>query len=166
MDWINYLQERIAITKTEGIAVMTLAGLLLSGLVIQRAWYGRATVPEDYYAAMDSAFAAATRNLGDTLDASLHTQTDTADTSEKELPAEPAAVRININTANARQLQQLSGIGPVLARRITVFRERNGPFAAVEDLVEVSGIGPKTLENIRTLLYLKERPAARDSVEH
>ena len=56
---------------------------------------------------------------------------------------------ININSASATELETLSGIGEVLAATIIEYREQNGPFAAVDDLMDVSGIGPATLEEIR-----------------
>jgi competence protein ComEA len=56
---------------------------------------------------------------------------------------------ININTASATELETLSGIGEVLAATIIEYREQNGPFASVDALMDVSGIGPATLEEIR-----------------
>jgi competence protein ComEA len=56
---------------------------------------------------------------------------------------------ININTASATELEGLSGIGEVLAATIIEYRDQNGPFATIDDLMDVSGIGPATLEEIR-----------------
>ena len=56
---------------------------------------------------------------------------------------------ININSASATELETLSGIGEVLAATIVEYRDQNGPFASVEDLMDVSGIGPATLDEIR-----------------
>jgi competence protein ComEA len=56
---------------------------------------------------------------------------------------------ININSATAVELEALSGIGEVLAATIVEYRTENGPFASVDDLLDVSGIGPATLEEIR-----------------
>jgi competence protein ComEA len=56
---------------------------------------------------------------------------------------------ININTASETELETLSGVGPVTAAAIIDYRTQNGPFAAVDDLIDVSGIGPVTLENLR-----------------
>jgi competence protein ComEA len=56
---------------------------------------------------------------------------------------------ININSASATELETLSGIGEVLAATIIEYRDQNGPFASVDDLMDVSGIGPATLEEIR-----------------
>lgn len=53
--------------------------------------------------------------------------------------------RINLNTANASELESLPGIGPVLAERIVADRERSGPYGSVNDLARVSGIGPSIL---------------------
>lgn len=57
--------------------------------------------------------------------------------------------KVNINTASAEELQTLSGIGEVKAERIVAYRENNGPFERVEDLLNVTGIGQATLEAIR-----------------
>ena len=56
---------------------------------------------------------------------------------------------ININTATATEFETLSGIGEVLAAAIVDYRTENGPFASVDELEDVSGIGPSTLEEIR-----------------
>ena len=55
---------------------------------------------------------------------------------------------VNLNTADAEELDALPGIGPVLAERIIQYREENGPFTSVEQLDEVKGIGPSVLEKI------------------
>ena len=56
------------------------------------------------------------------------------------------AGKINLNKATAAELSQLKGIGMKYAKRIVEFRDKNGPFKQVEDLLKVQGIGPKTLE--------------------
>ena len=56
---------------------------------------------------------------------------------------------IDLNTADATRLEELPGVGPAIAQRIIDHREKNGPFRSVDDLLEVSGIGPATLEKIR-----------------
>ncbi len=60
--------------------------------------------------------------------------------------------KLNINTANAQQLQELPGIGPSLAERIIKYRQENGKFNSVEELLNISGIGEKKLEEIRELV--------------
>ena len=56
---------------------------------------------------------------------------------------------INVNTASETELETLPDVGPVTAAAIIDHRTQNGPFAAVDDLIDVSGIGPATLEQIR-----------------
>ncbi|WP_300342938.1 ComEA family DNA-binding protein [Nesterenkonia sp.] len=56
--------------------------------------------------------------------------------------------KINLNTATAEELEELSGIGPALAERIITHRETHGSFGSVEELAAVSGIGPAIIENI------------------
>ena len=56
---------------------------------------------------------------------------------------------VNINAAGETELQHLSGIGPVLAERIVSYRDANGPFASVDDLQAVPGIGPALMAQLR-----------------
>jgi competence protein ComEA len=77
-------------------------------------------------------------------------------------PATPTAVqvsaqheRVNLNTADALQLQEvLLGIGAVKAQAIVDHRNAHGPFASVDELIEVKGIGAATLEKNRERITL------------
>ena len=57
--------------------------------------------------------------------------------------------KININTADSAQLQELNGVGPATAEKIISYREENGRFKDIEDIKNVSGIGDKTFEKFR-----------------
>ncbi len=57
--------------------------------------------------------------------------------------------KVNINTADSTTLQTLPRVGPALAERIIEWRESNGPFRGVDDLLAVSGIGEKMLAGLR-----------------
>jgi competence protein ComEA len=59
---------------------------------------------------------------------------------------------INLNKADVNELQTLPGIGPAKAASIIEYRETNGPFKAVEDLKNISGIGEKTFEKLKELI--------------
>ncbi len=61
---------------------------------------------------------------------------------------------VNVNTADAEQLEELPYIGPSKAREIVEYRKANGPFRNKEDLLNVKGIGEKTLEKIEDRIAL------------
>lgn len=67
----------------------------------------------------------------------------------EESEAAPADGRIRLNAADAEELEALPGVGPVLAARIVAYREEHGPFGAVEDLLDVPGIGEAKLAALR-----------------
>lgn len=70
-------------------------------------------------------------------------------TAPRRQAADDGAGPVDLNRATATELQRLTGIGPALARRILELRRQKGGFRRVEELVEVRGIGPKTLERLR-----------------
>jgi competence protein ComEA len=80
--------------------------------------------------------------------------------SETEHPTFVAgqSARININSASTVELEALPGIGPALAARIVAFREENGPFPAIEDLVKVPGIGPVKFNGMKHLVSVDDSP--------
>ncbi len=67
-------------------------------------------------------------------------------------PAAMVGGLLDLNLASAVDLEQLPGIGPSLAAAIISYRERNGPFRSVEDLLNIPGIGPTRLSQLRELV--------------
>ncbi len=63
---------------------------------------------------------------------------------------------ININTADAEELEKLSGIGPATAAKIIEYREKVGIIRSVDELLNISGIGEKKLEAIRDKIKLSD----------
>jgi len=69
-------------------------------------------------------------------------------------PAPISGEKVNINTAGVDELVTLPGIGKTYAARIVEYRQKNGPFKKVEDIVNVRGIGEKTFERIKDRLTI------------
>lgn len=63
--------------------------------------------------------------------------------------------KVNINTASLAELQTLPRIGPAIAQRIIDFREENGKFTKITDLLKVKGIGEKTFEGLKDLIIVE-----------
>ena len=63
--------------------------------------------------------------------------------------------KININQASVEELTHLKGIGPEYAGRIVEYRDKHGSFEKAEDIMNVSGIGPKTFEEIKDLITVE-----------
>ena len=81
------------------------------------------------------------------------TPTPTPTPSPSPTPSpEPTPEKININTADKTSLMSLPGIGEVKSQAIIDYRTTNGPFSQIEDIQNVSGIGPVTFENIKDLI--------------
>ena len=76
-------------------------------------------------------------------------ETTTTDNQQSDTQA-----KININTATVDQLQVLHGIGKALAQRIVDYREENGNFETIEDLMNVKGIGQSTFASIQEFITI------------
>ncbi len=76
-----------------------------------------------------------------------------AQAGKPEKPA-PATAAVNLNTATAKQLETLPGVGPATAARILEYREKNGRFKKIEDLMNVRGIGEKTFLTLKPLIVV------------
>lgn len=70
-------------------------------------------------------------------------------------PEDPAAGPVNLNDADAAQLETLPGIGPALAEALMDHREEHGPFRTPEELLDVPGIGPAKLDALRDLVAVR-----------
>jgi competence protein ComEA len=70
---------------------------------------------------------------------------------------EPSAIDtiVNINTAGLAELELLPGIGPATAQKIIDYRQENGPFSTIDEVQNVSGIGPVKYEQILELITVQ-----------
>ena len=66
--------------------------------------------------------------------------------------AQPAAALVNLNTATQAELEKLPGVGPAMAKTIIEYRQKNGGFKKVEELMNVKGIGEKSFLKLKTLV--------------
>jgi competence protein ComEA len=66
--------------------------------------------------------------------------------------SKPATDKININTANASELEKLPGIGPKVAQRIVDYRTKNGAFKKAEEIMKVTGIGEKIFARMKDMI--------------
>ena len=183
MRWLYRLQALFGLTGPEGAAALALLLALTGGTVARPLQSTSAPFPADFYAAADAAFATAAPDstasasaapaaptsplafagvpdagggLEDGLDSSA---ADIAEAAVETAAAprrsgKPPPVRTNINTATSEQLQRLPRIGPALAARIIEHRRIHGPFRHPDRIVDVRGIGDKTLEKLRPWIHL------------
>lgn len=84
--------------------------------------------------------------------APLFAAAPTPSTAPKATEARP----IDINTADGAAFETVPGIGKSLSQRILTFREKNGPFQSVDDLMKVQGIGEKSIQKLRPYLTVSK----------
>jgi competence protein ComEA len=70
----------------------------------------------------------------------------------------PKAVVVNLNTATQAELESLPGIGARVAARIVEYRQKNGPFKKIEELMNVQGVGEKSFLKLRSQLTVGTKP--------
>jgi len=83
-----------------------------------------------------------------------HPLAQAAQKASARTEVKPAPASINLNTATAAELEKLPGIGQKVAARIVEYRQKNGPFKKVEELMNVQGIGEKSFLQFRSQLTL------------
>ena len=80
--------------------------------------------------------------------------------AEPKPGAPTAAAPVNLNTATAAQIATLPGLGPKAAQRIVEYRQKNGGFKKIEELMNVKGIGEKSFLKLKPLIIVTEKAAA------
>jgi competence protein ComEA len=141
MVWLYRLQQRLSITRQEGLAVIVLALLFLAG-------HGVRHVQEQQVppVQVDSLVA---RSGAVPVDSVAQAAGDEPGHPTPENP-------VPLNAASRERLQALDGIGPALSRRIVEYRSTQRPFHRVRELRRVRGIGPETLAALRPVVTVAE----------
>lgn len=165
-----FAAERLQISKAERISVVTLLVIVLSLSALKGIVRPRYAYDPEEYRKMEELFREKVRQVEaekkyiaekyypDTAVSVAEVDTKTelvkrdADAPAMEQTANTRIV--NINTASLKELQGLRGIGATYARRILEYREKNGKFISVDELLRVKGIGKKRLESIRPFIKL------------
>lgn len=161
MQWVYRLQQRLAITRGECNVILVLAFLFALGLAARYLQSEAQPLPSANYAEAERLFQHASEApLAEAAaeaapDSVAEATADTAPQPRVYTPkSTPPAASVNLNTATATELQRLPRIGPKMAARIIAYREAHGAFRRVQDLVQVRGIGKKTLAQLTPYLIV------------
>jgi len=143
------LKATIGFTRTETQVLLFLTGAFLLGLGLKYVrGIGEPTpLPAPDYGRSDSTFLARSAHPSE----SPHVSARPSGSNTKALPS---AGSVSLNTASREELMRLPGIGPAYADRIVAYRKDQGPFATLEELQNVKGIGPKTFSRLKPFLRL------------
>ena len=159
------VQHKIAITREESTFLVVCLVLLCTGLIAQYVYAPHHPAP-DAHALAEEQFQARIQELAEAQeleDASEASGEAAPSTGEAAAPSSGGGV-VYLNSASQAELESLPGIGPALAERILNYREVIGFFRREDELLDVSGIGPATLENIAPLLEVN-RPDEPSSAQ-
>lgn len=148
MKLLDKFNQIFGFTKTERQVVLFLVAAFVLGLGLKLYKSLNPSGPQFRYAAADSEFTARSASLAAVDSADEEPAAEVAAPRAPAHAALPDSGSIDINRATAPELERLPGIGKTMADRIVRFREENGPFAGVEDLRKVKGIGKKKLERL------------------
>lgn len=138
------LRSVVPMTNSEASVILWLSGILIVGTLGSNVWPQHElhahVAPQQIMALIDSA----DDHMRDTVVAS-------SPLAQRSHVSEGLTTKINVNRASSTQLELIPGIGPAMAKRIIEARTKR-KFTAVEDLLEVKGIGKKKLEHMRPFI--------------
>lgn len=152
------IQHYLTITDGELKFLLVLVGLLLLGTLIKYVRLNNVPDFSERYAELDSLMAVAEASNIDSTMSDVEGDSILMDVSipgndpgrQNSSDLSTTDRLINLNTATPIELTALPGIGPAIAKRIVDYRKKYGRFERKEDLLNVRGIGPRTLEKLRS----------------
>ena len=127
-----------------GIACLLCAGMILYSMFFTDPWVGGEGAPPEVFS----------------LASGVSAVSQTSDTASGAASSSEPQEKLDLNTATQEELDALPGIGPVKAEAILQYREESGPFRTVEEIMEVEGIGEKTLEQLRPYVTVEGEPSS------
>lgn len=151
MQAFQRLRDRLGFTPGEVRAVLLLSIALVGGHAVRSI---DGLLPRTTSSDLESAFDYRA------LDSIFRARSDIPSTPRPRVSSHPverptADRPVDLNSADATQLETLPGIGPVSAARIIAYREAHGRFRSAEELLNVPGIGRKRLDALRNLIVLR-----------
>lgn len=166
MKFFSTLQHKFGFTASEGKVILFLAFAFIVGTGIRwlkPVFFQDAEASTEFdYSSLDKEFFERSKRIPELTSAPSVTSPDSAlPESSTKTPASPSAATtiINLNTATKQDLMRLPGIGEKYAERIIMYREDNGPFASVDQLERVKGIGKKKIEQLRSFITVSDKKA-------
>jgi competence protein ComEA len=148
MRLLQELNRNLGFTPQEGRVVLFLVAAFMLGIGIKVVKSSRTEKPAFDYTASDSEFEARSRLLG-RLDSSGDAGgSDSVRHARGKNDYSLLPRSININTASKEELTRLPGIGDAMAERILAYRDENGSFSTIDELINIRGIGRKKLDRI------------------
>lgn len=164
--------EKLKISPAERNAVSLLVAILTVLLIINSVIPDTSTYDSDYYLPLEQAFNERSKMLEEKeqqllarYQPSMEVQvaavrdtvtSDSMKADKQQTEPNPREGMVNVNSADAKELQSLPGIGPAYAGRIIEYRQKNGAFTSYEELLKIKGIGKKRLEKLLPFIQLKE----------
>jgi competence protein ComEA len=158
--WFEKFHHAMGFTKQETRVVMFLLMALVAGSAVRIFRHTENRLQEFDYASSDSVFLARSQSMALTDSSALAAGANRrpqrlVQRQGRGRTSLPASKSVNINTATKDGLMKLPGVGETTALEIVRYRVEHGPFASVEGLLAVKGIGKKKLERIEAFITVE-----------